>query len=142
MYSIINTACTNNTWEDEILACEHTLTLQPANNIKIPNKYNVTCADCNLSSNLWLCLTCGNLGCGRKLFDGSGGNNHGIEHHKQTSHPLVVKISTITPKNFGNYVVYCYACEADVKVENLDVYLYKFGIDASKGFIIKNMNIE
>lgn len=37
-----------------------------------------TCADCDLSTNLWMCLTCGNLGCGRKVYGGSGGNEHGI----------------------------------------------------------------
>jgi ubiquitin carboxyl-terminal hydrolase 5/13 len=31
-----------------------------------------------LSSGLWLCLTCGHIGCARKNFDGSGGNAHGI----------------------------------------------------------------
>lgn len=30
------------------------------------------CGNCELSSNLWLCLTCGYLGCGRKYFDGTG----------------------------------------------------------------------
>ncbi len=38
------------------------------------------CSKCDLSANLWLCLTCGNLGCGRKAYDGTGGNNHGVEH--------------------------------------------------------------
>lgn len=33
-----------------------------------------------MSANLWLCLICGNCGCGRKYFDGTGGNNHGIDH--------------------------------------------------------------
>lgn len=31
-----------------------------------------------------MCLECGNLGCGRKYFDGTGGNNHGIEHFEKT----------------------------------------------------------
>jgi len=26
-------------------------------------------------------LTCGNTGCGRKNWDGTGGNSHGIEHY-------------------------------------------------------------
>lgn len=56
-----------------------------------------TCNNCELSSNLWLCLTCANLGCGRKNWDGTGGNNHAIEHYDKTKHPLVVKTGTITP---------------------------------------------
>jgi len=36
------------------------------------------CKSCDLSTNLWLCLTCGALGCGRKQPDGSGGNGHAV----------------------------------------------------------------
>ena len=42
------------------------------------NKDLSKCASCDLSTNLWLCLTCGNTGCGRANWDGSGGNSHGI----------------------------------------------------------------
>jgi len=42
------------------------------------------CMDCELNSNLWLCLICGNLGCGRKYYDGSGGNNHAVDHATNT----------------------------------------------------------
>lgn len=42
------------------------------------------CNSCDLSNNLWLCLTCGSLGCGRKNYDGSGGNGHGMEHFELT----------------------------------------------------------
>lgn len=56
-----------------------------------------TCGECELSSNLWLCLFCGHLGCGRKNFDGTGGNGHASEHYKNTGHTLVVKLGTITP---------------------------------------------
>jgi ubiquitin carboxyl-terminal hydrolase 5/13 len=130
--SIINTASANDQaaivgWEEEILPCEHTLTLQPAENVKIPPKYNATCNECSLSSNLWLCLTCGNLGCGRKYWDGSGGNNHGIDHFDKTHHPLAVKTGTITPD--GNASVYCYACNNDVKDENLREHMIHFGIN-------------
>jgi len=59
-----------------VLPCEHSLTLE-----QMPvNKDLSKCSNCELSTNLWLCLTCGNLGCGRQYFDGTGGNSHGIEH--------------------------------------------------------------
>ncbi len=89
--------------------CEHTLTLQQ----EIKN-YNLDhCGSCDLSTNLWLCLTCGNVGCGRKQFDGSGGNNHGIAHYEHTKHPLVVKLGTITAE--GTASIYCYLCNTEVK---------------------------
>jgi ubiquitin carboxyl-terminal hydrolase 5/13 len=40
------------------------------------------CGDCEIDKNLWLCMHCGNVGCGRKYFDGTGANNHGVDHYK------------------------------------------------------------
>lgn len=70
------------------------------------------CRSCDLSANLWLCLTCGHVGCGRKVYDGSGGNNHAVDHSKDTGHILVVKLGTITPE--GTADVHCYACDDEV----------------------------
>jgi len=114
-------------WEEEIFPCEHTLTLKQYQTKKISSKMQATCDDCNLSSNLWLCLTCGNLGCGRKNYDGTGGNNHAIAHFQSTKHPLVVKTGTITPE--GDASLYCYACDNDVKDPELANHLHNFGID-------------
>jgi ubiquitin carboxyl-terminal hydrolase 5/13 len=57
----------------EIFPCEHTLTLVQKEGIKIAEKSIAKCNDCDLSSNLWLCLTCGNLSCGRKETGGNQG---------------------------------------------------------------------
>ena len=111
-------------WEEEILPCEHTLTLKQNEGIKIAEKSIAKCNDCELSSNLWLCLTCGNLSCGRKE---TGGNQHAIEHYKKTKHPLVVKTGTITPD--GEASLYCYTCDNDVKDEYLPDHLKNLGID-------------
>lgn len=54
------------------------------------------CSKCDKTENLWLNLTDGTILCGRKLWDGSGGNNHAIEHYEQTKYPLAVKLGTIT----------------------------------------------
>ena len=111
-------------WEMEIFPCEHTLTLVQSEGIKIAEKSIAKCNDCDLSSNLWLCLTCGNLSCGRKE---TGGNQHAIAHYNKTKHPLVVKTGTITPD--GEASLYCYACDNDVKDENLAQHLQNLGID-------------
>ena len=113
-------------WEEEIFPCEHTLTLVQNEGIKIAEKSIAKCNDCDLSSNLWLCLTCGNLSCGRKE---TGGNQHAIEHYKKTKHPLVVKTGTITPD--GEASLYCYTCDNDVKDDNLAMHLQNLGIDIS-----------
>ena len=111
-------------WEETIIPCEHTLTLQQQEGIQIAEKSIAKCHDCDLSSNLWLCLTCGNLSCGRKE---TGGNQHAIEHYNKTKHPLVVKTGTITPNGEGS--IYCYACDEDVKDENLAIHLSNLGIN-------------
>jgi len=51
-----------------------------------------------LKENLWLCLTCGSLGCGRQQFGGLGGNGHGLAHYKASGHAVSVKLGTITPE--------------------------------------------
>lgn len=111
-------------WEEVFYPCEHTLTLVQHSGIKIAEKSIAKCNDCELSTNLWLCLTCGNLSCGRQE---TGGHAHAIEHFKKTNHPLVVKTGTITPE--GDASLYCYACNNDVKDDNLPAHLSNFGID-------------
>ncbi|TXG67169.1 hypothetical protein EZV62_008444 [Acer yangbiense] len=54
------------------------------------------CVKCEKRDNLWLNLTDGMTLCGRKNWDGTGGNNHAIEHYKETGYPLAVKLGTIT----------------------------------------------
>ena len=61
------------------------------NGIKIPPKGWKCCA-CDLTTNLWLNLTDGTICCGRKFFDGSGGNNHALDHYAKTGYPLAVKL--------------------------------------------------
>lgn len=56
------------------------------------------CYQCDLTTNLWLNLSDGTISCGRRFWDGSGGNNHAIEHFERTGYPLAVKLGTITPK--------------------------------------------
>lgn len=59
---------------------------------------NAHCANCELGENLWLCLVCGNLGCGRQQFGGTGGNGHGLAHFDATGHGVACKLGTITPE--------------------------------------------
>ena len=112
-------------WELELKPCEHTLTLQQEGE-KVPQKALAKCKDCDLNNNLWLCLTCGNLGCGRRQYDGSGGNNHGLEHFQTTGHPVACKLGTITPE--GSASIHCYSCDEEVLDENLIDHLSFFGI--------------
>ncbi|KAK6934343.1 Ubiquitinyl hydrolase, variant UBP zinc finger, partial [Dillenia turbinata] len=42
------------------------------------------CAKCDKTENLWLNLTDGMILCGRRNWDGTGGNNHAVEHYQET----------------------------------------------------------
>lgn len=75
---------------------EHALTLQQINNDVIVPPSGWKCAKCDKTENLWLNLTDGMILCGRRNWDGSGGNNHAIDHFNETRYPLAVKLGTIT----------------------------------------------
>lgn len=66
-------------------------------------------------------MTCGYLGCGRSYHGGTGGNDHAINHSKETGHPLVCKLGTITPE--GHASIYCYKCNDDKHDEFLAQHL-------------------
>ncbi|OCH88833.1 ubiquitin carboxyl-terminal hydrolase 14 [Obba rivulosa] len=114
-------------WEEEITPCEHTLTLQQLATGTIPASGLAHCTKCDLKENLWLCLTCGSLGCGRQQFGGIGGNGHGLQHFEETLHPVSVKLGTITPE--GNADIYCYLCNDARTDPDLATHLAAFGIN-------------
>ncbi|XP_025815737.1 ubiquitin carboxyl-terminal hydrolase 14-like [Panicum hallii] len=75
---------------------EYAMDLQQLENGVIVPPTGWKCSKCDKTENLWLNLTDGMILCGRKLWDGSGGNNHAIEHYERTKYPLAVKLGTIT----------------------------------------------
>ena len=101
-------------WEEEITACEHTLMLEQfaTGHILESGTHGnpllaswslcfvglAHCSRCDLKENLWLCLTCGSLGCGRQQAGGFAGNGHALEHFAESQHPVCVKLGTITPE--------------------------------------------
>lgn len=52
--------------------------VQLDNGVKVPPS-GWQCSKCDLKENLWLNLTDGTILCGRRNFDGSGGNGHALE---------------------------------------------------------------
>lgn len=146
-------------WEEDITPCEHTLLLEQFATGSIPAEgiqsyfgfymnYSCVlglahCVSCELTSNLWLCLTCGALGCGRSQYGGTGGNGHALAHFNETQHPVCVKLGTITPEgeagacfficfywHTNTFVsdIYCYACNDPHLDPELTSHLANFGI--------------
>jgi ubiquitin carboxyl-terminal hydrolase 5/13 len=117
-------------WEQEMTACEHTLCLEQDAARQIASGDLGQCVGCDLKENLWLCLTCGNLGCGRTQHgSGAPGNNHQVEHNRATGHPVAVKLGSISAE--GNADIYCYACDDDRVDPELVAHLAHWGIDLS-----------
>ena len=85
---------------------------------------------CDLKENLWLCLECGNLGCGRAQFGGIAGNSHGLKHTEMTSHAVAVKLGSITPE--GTADIYCYACNEERTDPELANHLARWGINIAE----------
>jgi len=116
-------------WEEEIVACEHTLTLYQPEACPIAAEGLAHCQSCELKANLWLCLTCGALGCGRQQYGGLDGNGHALIHSQSSGHPAAVKLGTITPE--GRADVYCYSCDDSKLDMDLATHLANFGINVA-----------
>lgn len=114
-------------WEQELTPCEHTLCLEQEAARQIKSQSLGHCSECELNENLWLCLTCGNLGCGRQQYGGTGGNSHGVGHTQTTGHPVAVKLGSLTAD--GTADIYCYACDEERVDPELPNHLAHWGIN-------------
>uniref|UniRef100_A0AAY4BAL3 Ubiquitin carboxyl-terminal hydrolase n=1 Tax=Denticeps clupeoides TaxID=299321 RepID=A0AAY4BAL3_9TELE len=113
-------------WEEEIQVSKHARSLrQQDSGVRIPPS-GWRCSKCEMRENLWLNLTDGSVLCGRWFFDGSGGNGHALEHYRETSFPLAVKLDTITPDRAD---VYSFDEEEAVLDPHISEHLAHFGID-------------
>ena len=131
-------------WELELFACPCTDNIdqsQVAGNVI--SKANSKCSACDLRANLWLCMHCGYLGCGRRYHDGSGGNNHAVDHFNSTGHSIAIKLGTITAEGAS---IHCYKCDEDVLDNKLAEHCAALGIDIATSKktekSIAEMNLE
>ncbi len=123
----------------DLQPCEHTLTMSQVGAKKVVSKLLMKCSECELSSNLWLCLACGNLSCGRKYHDGTGGNGHALQHWQENKrHDISVKTGTISAEGTACKILlmilalYCYTCKTEILNPNIDKHLATLGIDIKK----------
>ena len=99
-----------------------------------PDKSDWKCEHSGATDNLWLNLSDGYIGGGRRNWDGSGGSNGALDHFNETGqqYPLVVKLGTITA-DIETADCYSYAPDEDgpVKIPNLADMLQKRGINVT-----------
>ncbi|KAA8497219.1 Ubiquitin carboxyl-terminal hydrolase 5 [Porphyridium purpureum] len=95
-----------------------------------PDPASWACEKCGNKENLWLNLSDGFIGCGRRNWDGSGGCGAALVHYEGTGglYPLAVKLGTITAKSAD---VYSYAPDEDDMVTDaaLEAHLNHWGIN-------------
>ncbi|XP_075468738.1 ubiquitin carboxyl-terminal hydrolase 5 isoform X3 [Ascaphus truei] len=117
-------------WDGEVRqVSKHAFNLQQLEGVPRIPPCGWKCSVCDLRENLWLNMTDGTILCGRRYFDGSGGNNHAVQHYRETGYPLAVKLGTITPDG-GD--VYSYDEDDMVLDPSLAEHLSHFGIDMMK----------
>lgn len=87
------------------------------------------CSVCGTTNNLWICLICGNTGCGR--YDSA----HAYAHYEETSHSYAMDISTQHVWDYAGdgYVHRLIQNKADGKLVDLPA-AYRGGRDGGRGF--------
>ena len=75
------------------------------------------CTECEATDNLWICLLCGHIGCGR--YD----SGHAIDHYDKTSHCFAMEITTQRVWDYSgdNYVHRLVQSEVDGKYLELPI---------------------
>lgn len=122
------------TWSgnDEISESKYARSLIQLNNgKKISNDPKTwKCEVSGQTENLWLNLSTGYIGGGRKNWDGTGGSGAALQHYIDNNriYPLCVKLGTITPHGAD---VWSYADDEDCLVKDplLAEHLAHWGID-------------
>lgn len=127
-------------WEQEVFPCEHSVDIQQFPNESVDLS---VCAQCELKENLWICLHCGIIGCGRQQFGSAlQGNSHALKHYELSGHPVAIKLGSLSADDVNNCDCYCYQCQDEVKVNDLNEKLLKYGIDLAKSVKTEKNLIE
>jgi len=124
-------------WQEEPLVvskyAKDLVQLDPQGRQISPNPADWVCEESGHRENLWLNLSDGYIGSGRRNWDGSGGTGAALAHYEATGskYPLAVKLGTITPQGAD---VFSYAPDENDLVEDpyLAEHLSHWGIDAMK----------
>ncbi|XP_018328261.1 ubiquitin carboxyl-terminal hydrolase 5 [Agrilus planipennis] len=118
------------TWDGEVrVVSKHAKDLKQLDNGKKIPPTGWKCEKCEKTENLWLNLTDGSVLCGRRFFDGSGGNNHAIQHFSDTGYPLAVKLGTITKD--GKADIFSYTEDDMVEDPYIKEHLAHWGINVA-----------
>ncbi|VDP91462.1 unnamed protein product [Echinostoma caproni] len=87
LVSILTTILCNHTFHDQCIARVEDSTCPVCRYVQSPELLDDRqCADCGTRDNLWICLICGRIGCGRY------GQKHAHRHFEQTGHTFALEL--------------------------------------------------
>ncbi|KAM0672592.1 ubiquitin C-terminal hydrolase Ubp14 [Ordospora colligata] len=100
------------TQENDEIMCSHGCSTNTGN-LNIGEMCKIKCEKCDIRSRLWICISCGYVGCGRKQY-GVEGEGHARMHYEKEGHNLFVLVESLGMKNVE---VFCYLCDSRVMSE-------------------------
>ncbi|VDK32563.1 unnamed protein product [Dibothriocephalus latus] len=101
LVGILTTILCNHNFHDECISQTTETTCPVCRYVQSPEMVaDSQCADCELRENLWICLICGHVGCGRY------GQKHAHRHFQETGHTFALEL--------GKNLVWDYADDAYV----------------------------
>ncbi|KAH3675901.1 hypothetical protein WICPIJ_009218 [Wickerhamomyces pijperi] len=99
-------------WKDDTCPVCRYSTFRNNSDLRKENLEDSKCSKCDNTMNLWICLICGNVGCGR--YD----SKHAIEHYEETNHCFAMDIESQRVWDYAgdNYVHRLLQNESDGKL--------------------------
>ncbi|BHF58965.1 hypothetical protein SprV_0100192000 [Sparganum proliferum] len=112
---ILTTILCNHNFHDECISQTTETTCPVCRYVQSPEMVaDSQCADCELRENLWICLICGHVGCGRY------GQKHAHRHFQETGHTFALEL--------GKNLVWDYADDA---------YVHRLAVNQEDGKLVQ-----
>ncbi|CAL8091235.1 unnamed protein product [Calicophoron daubneyi] len=112
---ILTTILCNHTFHDQCISRVEEMTCPVCRYVQSPELMDDSqCADCCIRENLWMCLICGHIGCGRY------GHKHAQRHFEATGHTFALEL--------GKNLVWDYAGDA---------YVHRLAVNHEDGKVVQ-----
>ncbi|UYI28057.1 ubiquitin carboxyl-terminal hydrolase [Encephalitozoon cuniculi] len=95
---------------DEEVRCVHGCPEGPSS-IEMGNIGGLKCNLCDVNTRLWVCFSCGYVGCGRMQY-GAEGNGHAKSHYEETQHNVFVLVPSLLKEDCE---IFCYLCDSNIR---------------------------
>lgn len=94
---------------EDVVECPHLD--ECAMDVDVGSVEALRCGRCDVEKRLWICVTCGFVGCGRVQY-GVAGNGHAKQHHEESGHGVFVLDSSL---GNADCEAFCYLCDSGIR---------------------------